>query len=35
MTGALAFFGAFNPPTAAHIGLARFAMGEAGNGEAL
>ena len=30
MTGALAFFGAFNPPTVAHIELARFAMERTG-----
>ena len=35
MTGALAFFGAFNPPTAAHIGLARFAMEQTGAGQVI
>lgn len=30
MTEALAFFGAFNPPTAAHLGLARFALEQTG-----
>ena len=30
MTGELAFFGAFNPPTLAHLSLARFAMEQTG-----
>ena len=30
MRRVLAFFGAFNPPTAAHVDLARFAMHETG-----
>ena len=30
MRRVLAFFGAFNPPTAAHVDLARFAMNETG-----
>ena len=30
MKSALAFFGAFNPPTAAHIGLAEFALHQTG-----
>ena len=30
MIKALAFFGAFNPPTVAHLGLAEFALGETG-----
>ena len=30
MIQALAFFGAFNPPTAAHLGLAEFALRETG-----
>ena len=30
MTKALAFFGAFNPPTAAHLGLAEFALRQTG-----
>ena len=30
MIPALAFFGAFNPPTAAHLELARFALEAAG-----
>ena len=30
MTGELAFFGAFNPPTLAHLSLARFAMERTG-----
>lgn len=30
MKSALAFFGAFNPPTAAHIGLAEFALTQTG-----
>ena len=30
MTNALAFFGAFNPPTMAHLNLARYAMEETG-----
>ena len=30
MTEALAFFGAFNPPTLAHLNLARYAMEQAG-----
>lgn len=30
MRRVLAFFGAFNPPTAAHVGLARFAMLQTG-----
>ena len=30
MSGALAFFGAFNPPTVAHLELARFALEQTG-----
>ena len=33
MISALAFFGAFNPPTAAHLGLARFALEQTGRGK--
>ena len=35
MTEALAFFGAFNPPTAAHLDLARFALDKTGREKAL
>ena len=35
MTKALAFFGAFNPPTAAHLRLAEFALGETGREQAV
>ncbi len=35
MTKALAFFGAFNPPTAAHLRLAEFALGETGREQAI
>ena len=35
MTKALAFFGAFNPPTAAHLGLAEFALRQTGREQAV
>ncbi len=35
MTQALAFFGAFNPPTAAHLNLAEFALRETGREKAV
>ena len=35
MISALAFFGAFNPPTAAHLGLARFALESTGREKAV
>ena len=35
MISALAFFGAFNPPTAAHLGLARFALEQTGREKAV
>ena len=35
MTEALAFFGAFNPPTVAHVRLARFALDRTGRGKAI
>ena len=35
MISALAFFGAFNPPTAAHLGLARYALEASGREKAV
>lgn len=35
MSGALAFFGAFNPPTVAHLELARFALEQTGRERAI
>ena len=35
MTRSLAFFGAFNPPTAAHVELARFALEQTGRDTAI
>ena len=35
MIHALAFFGAFNPPTAAHLRLAEFALDETGREQAV